>query len=183
MILCMTPFCPASEGLTPEPGKDFGYAINCAMERLREGDWAFILDHDVSLTTRGAWFRALEAAVSRYPEAGFFTPMRYPANTRWLQPKEALKSYDVREHRKMGEELAAKYRGQIEDVTDFEKLDGGLPSAGLWLVSKNAWKEVGGFKPGFKHENVDYDFHKRVRSFGRRVYLLRDVYLFHAKGL
>lgn len=183
MIICAVPFCASNEGTVPEAGKDYGHAINQFMERLWDDDWAFIVDHDCHLETRGAWFRALERAVARFPEAGFFTPMRFPANTRWLAPKEALKSYDVREHRKLGEELAAKYRDQIEDVTDYEKLDGGLPAAGIWLVSKRVWREVGGYKNGFKQENVDYDFHARVRAAGRRVYLLREVYLFHAKGL
>ena len=69
------------------------------------------------------------------------------------------------------------------DVTEWEKLESGLPSAGIFLVSRKAWEQVGGFRAGFKAENIDYDFHRRVRKAGLRAYLLKEVYLFHSKGL
>jgi GT2 family glycosyltransferase len=73
--------------------------------------------------------------------------------------------------------------GVIEDVTEFENLESGLPTAGVFLFSKVVWQKVGGFKGGFKKENIDYDFHRRIRDLGLRVYCIRSVYILHAKGL
>lgn len=187
MIIAATPYCPVAEGAHPEPGRDYGYAINCFFERLRDDDWGFLMEHDVTPPTTRGWYRSLERAVLALPEAGFFTVMRWPAVSKWSQPREVTpkknEQYDVRYHRRIGEELARKYKGQIDDVTEYEKLESGCPTAGIFLCSKKVWAEVGGFKSGFKEEKIDYDFHLKVRSTGRRIYLLRDVYFFHAKGL
>lgn len=183
MIITSTPYCPASEGAAPEPGRDYGYAINCVMERLREHDWLFLYEHDLFLTTR-TWYRRLERAVLQKPNAGFFTVMRYPAVTAWSAPQEAKPGqYDIRYHRKLGAQIEKAYEGRVDDVTEYEKLPSGLATAGIFLVKKAVWAEVGGFKAGFKEEKIDYDFHNRVRATGRKCYLIRDVYMFHAKGL
>ena len=183
MIITSTPYCPVMEGAVPEPGRDYGHAINLVMERLRSDDWLFLYEHDLFLTTR-TWYRSLERATLAKPDAGFFTVMRFPAVTQWCAPIEAKAGqYDIRYHRKLGAQLAKNYEGRIDDVTDYERLPSGLPTAGIFLVRKSVWSEVGGFKAGFKEEKIDYDFHNRVRATGRRCYLIRDVYLFHAKGL
>lgn len=175
-----------AEGAHPEPGRDYGYAINCFFERLRDDDWGFVVEHDLHWTTR-TWFRALERAVLALPRAGFFTVMRWPAVSSWSAPKEAAPAKsernDILYHRRLGTALEKKYKGQIDDVTEYERLESGSPTAGIFLMSKAVWAEVGGFKSGFKEERIDHDMHQKVRSSGRRCYLLRDVYFFHAKGL
>lgn len=186
MIVTGTPYCPVGEGANPEPGRDYGYAINCFFDRLRDDDWGFLVEHDLHFTTRH-WYRALERALAAKPATGFFTAMRWPAVSSWSAPAEArptkAEKYDVRYHRRLGEEIAKKYQGQIDDVTEYEKLESASPTAGIFLVSKRVWAEVGGFKSGFKEERIDHDFHHKVRATGRRIYLLRDVYFYHAKGL
>jgi hypothetical protein len=182
----MTPYCPVKEGATPEPGMDYGYAINECMSRLRDDDWGFIFDHDCHLTTR-FWFRALERAVIAHPDAGLMTTMRWPAVSTWSAPSEArprgAEQYDIRYHRKLGEQIARKYQGRVDDVTAFEALPSASPTAGIFLIPKRVWAEVGGFKSGFKAERIDHDFHIKVRATGRRCLLIRDVYFYHAKGL
>jgi GT2 family glycosyltransferase len=183
VIIAGTPYCPVGEGARPEPGRDYGYAINCFFERLRDDDWGFLIEHDLHWTTR-TWFRRLEHAVRMKPDAGLFTVMRYPAVSSWSAPKEARpRQFDIRYHRKLGEEIAQRYKGLLKDVTDFETLESGCPTAGIFLLSKRVWAEVGGFKSGFKDEKIDYDMHCKVRATGRRCWLIRDVYFFHAKGL
>lgn len=186
MIAVGIPYCPRLEGTVPESGLDLGYAINQFMDRLRDDDWALILDHDLVFATRpDHWYRAMEGYVAANPEAGFFTPYRWPASKRrpWLQPPQVTATYDMRYHRKVGANLAEANRGQLQDITEWEKLPGGNPSAGIFLVRKSVWGEVGGFKNGFKKEGIDHDFHARVRATGRRCYLMKDVYLFHSKEL
>jgi GT2 family glycosyltransferase len=183
MIIAAIPYCPANEGKPkPEPGKDLGYAINQFFDRLRPGDWGLILDHDLMLTTRD-WYRRMERAVLTHPDAGFFTTMRYPAVNLWSVPAgiDKKKIYDIRYHRQLGKHIAEIHEGKIVDVTDWKKLKPAAPTSGIFLVARNVWKKIGGFKNGFKH--IDHDFHKRVMDSGLRCYLMRDVYMYHAKGL
>lgn len=177
MILAMIPYCPATEGTVPEPGKDFGHAINSAFERLWDNDWGLVLDHDLMFTTRD-WYRRLENAVEQKPDAGFFTLFRAPAAeiTSWSQPAGVDPSNpDIGYHWKFGRRLAEQESGRIEDIT------GKDCTAGIFLMSKTVWRQVGGFDSGFKAENIDYRMHRKVVAAGLRAYLIRDVYLFHAK--
>lgn len=177
MILAAIPYCPATEGAVPEPGKDFGYAINQFFDRLRDDDWGLVLDHDLMFTTRD-WYRRLERAVAKYPDAGFFTLMRAPASevTRYSEPKGIDSgSNDMAYHWKFGKRWSAETEGQIDDIT------GQDCTAGIFLMSKRVWTQVGGFDSGFKAEFIDYKMHKKVVAAGLRAYLIRDVYLFHGK--
>jgi GT2 family glycosyltransferase len=181
VIVTAIPYCPDGEGKSTLKGTDLGYAINETAKRLRPEDWLFVFDHDMFFTTR-IWYRQIERHVREEPQAGFFTTMRYPASNLWSMPREiGPKQFDIRYHRSIGGLLAKQYAGQRQDVTDYKKLDPPTPTAGIFLFSKVVWTEVGGFKRGFKR--IDHDFHRRVRATGRRIFLMRDVYLFHAKGL
>lgn len=187
MILPCIPYCPRREGTVPEPGLDLGYAINETMERLRPDDWAFILDHDLSFPLPQArWGRRLETAIAKKPDAGFFTCYRWPASKRkpWLQPREITRrSYDMRYHRDIAVTLDESYGDELQDVTKWETLPGGSPGAGIFLLSRRAWEEVGEFKHGFKKEGIDYDYHERTRAAGLRCFLMKGVYCMHAKEL
>lgn len=183
-ILITVPYCPRHSGSVPEPGMDLGYAINQIMERLAPNDWAFLLDHDLTWFTDYRPF--LLSAIKAQPDAGFFTCYRYPASKRkpWLQPHEITRrTYDLRYHKAVAKQLAYSYGNELQDVTKWEKLPGGSPGAALFLLSKRAWARVGGFKPGFKKEGIDYDFHVRIREAGMRAYLMKSVYCYHAKEL
>lgn len=180
MIIAAIPYCPEHEGRKPEPGLDLGYAINELMERLRDDDWALILDHDLMITTR-TWYRQLERAIREKPDAGFFTCLRWPAVNTWSTPGGVERTFDVRYHRQFGKTLAKANEGELVDVTDWTKLKPPEPTSGIFLVPKKVWREVGGFKNGFKQ--IDHNFHKRVADAGYRVYLMRDVYMYHMKGL
>lgn len=177
MIIAAIPYCPRVEGTVPEPGKDFGYAINSVFERLHADDWLLVLDHDLMFTTRD-WYRRLEAAVAAKPDAGFFTLFRAPASekTKWSEPPGVdAASNDMAYHWKYGKRLAEAESGKLSDITDEEC------TAGIFLMSKAVWRAVGGFDRGFKAEFIDYAMHKKVRAAGYRSYLIRDVYMFHGK--
>jgi GT2 family glycosyltransferase len=185
MIIVFTPYCPNNEGKIPEPGMDLGYANNECMRRLLPKDWGFFLEHDLSPTTPN-WYRHLEFAVKSKPEAGFFTAMRWTGPPGWCVPNfkevplKQLLSWNF--HRKYGQKLEDECWGKLQDITEYEKLPGGNASAGIFLVSKSVWEEVGKFKNGFKSEHIDYDFHRRVRSAGYRGYLISGLYFYHQKG-
>ena len=179
MIIAAIPYCPRDEGSVPGPGLDLGHAINQHFERIRDDDWLLTLDHDLMLTTRD-WYRRLERAIEQQPDAGFFTLMRAPASTAtlWSQPEGVKRnSTDIVYHRTFGRELAARENGHLEDVTDKNV------TAGIFLMKKIVWRAVGGWKNGFKAESIDYDMHRRIRSAGYRIYLIRDVYCHHSKFL
>ena len=157
------------------------------MRRLLPEDWGFFLEHDLFPTTSN-WYRHLELAVKSKPDAGFFTAMRWAGPPGWLVPEftkkvPKTKLHDWRFHRKYGRRVESNLWGQLKDITEYEKLSGGRPSAGIFLVSKSVWEDVGGFKNGFKDEQIDYDFHRRVRDAGYRGYLISGLYFYHQKGV
>jgi len=192
MIVAGVPYCPEDEGTDPEPGMDLGYAMNKFMGMLGEDDWGFLIDHDLLFTTR-VWYRQLEAVIRDKPDAGFFTVLRFPTAVDWYKPKikkdrsytedKVRRVFDLRWHRHIGKMLADKKFSEIQDVTEWERLKGGSKGAGIFLISKRVWHEVGGFKNGFKTEKIDQDMYSRVRDAGRRIYLMKGFYMFHLKDL
>jgi len=188
MIIVFTPYCPKNEGKSPKPGMDLGYANNECMSRLNPDDWGFFLEHDLLATTSN-WYRHLELAVKSHPEAGFFTTLRWPGpkQSRWSIPDFSKSGKKVRamtwkDHKKWSQKLEKRCWGDFQDVTVSEKLPGGNPTSGIFLLSRRVWKEVGGFKNGFKEAQIDHDFHRRVREAGYTIYLMRGLYFYHQKG-
>lgn len=188
LIIVFTPYCPEEEGEFPMPGLDLGYANNECMCRLKSDDWGFFLEHDLFPTTP-KWYRHLELAVKSCPEAGFFTAMRWPGppEIEWCLPdfgisRKRIDAMTWKDHRGYGQRLESDHWGDLKDVTESEKLPGGDPTAGIFLVSRRVWEEVDGFKSGFKSAQIDYDFHRRVRSAGYSIYLISGLYFYHQKG-
>lgn len=159
MILCMTPFAP---------GMNLGAAYNRAMELLPEDGWAAFLDHDAMWTTR-EWYRQIAEAISFRPSAGAFTAVSNRIARRWQQAGNK-DSHDVKLHRRFGAERL-KTRTLL-DITSTHGF-GGV----VIVISKQAWREVGGFVDGMLC--VDHRMHFALRDAGRRVWLIEGLYVYH----
>src|SRR5262245_63566171 len=82
---------------------NLGLAYNEEMERLPEGGWAVLLDHDVMFTTF-EWARQIEAAIRMEPR-GSFTGVTNRIFCPWQQAREANKeNHDILYHRRVGSE-------------------------------------------------------------------------------
>lgn len=160
--------------------KDLGTAYNELLERLKEGDWAALIDHDAVWTTT-VWHEQIARAIEENPEAGLFVSRVSNVGCWWMrQPGVGRGQHDMAYHRLLGARLAEEKGSSVIDVTDFEKIEGGRvqPLSGtLMVISKIAWQAVHGFKKGFL--TVDNDMHHRIRKAGFRVLILEGVYLYH----
>lgn len=157
---------------------NLGRAYNRIMETLPLGGWACLLDHDAMFTS-GVWYRQLVDAIEREPR-GTFTAVTNrigdPDDKRphWQRAEHPDRdSNDVAAHRKYGESRVEI--PTLRDVTDDFFMLGGV----LILISRESWKEMGGFKDGLR--GVDYAAHIALRKAGRRIFCIDGLYLYHWK--
>jgi GT2 family glycosyltransferase len=154
-----------------DPGKNLGAAYNAEMRRIGERDWMCFLDHDAMWTTR-SWYRQIAEAMSRLGSAGAFTAVTNRVGARWQRVGDPA-NHDMRYHRRLGQELAARYGSKTRDVTDASPRLSGV----VIVISKLAWTHIGGFASGFL--GVDNRMHEELRRVGRKVYLLPGLYVYH----
>ena len=160
MIVCGVPFSPTM---------NLGAAYNEFMGLLPEGAWGALLDHDAVFTTR-LWYGQLEEAIAFKPDAGLFVAVTNRIAPAWQQAGQS-ECHDMAVHRKFGAERAAKNRTLL-DVTG-TKGPGGV----LMVLSKTAWRDVGGFPDGMAC--VDHAMAFAQRDAGRKVWLMEHVFLQH----
>jgi GT2 family glycosyltransferase len=153
--------------------KNLGRAYNEVMSRLLPDDWVVFIDHDALWTTRD-WYRQLTAVIAASPDAGLITAVTNrvgPCSRRQISPG-APKGHDMREHFAFGAKQRDRYKNSLEDVTK-----GPVISGVVMCLSRSTWQEMGGFASGFF--GVDNDAHRAICALGKRIYLMRGLYVYH----
>jgi hypothetical protein len=150
---------------------NYGRALNEHMDLIPEGAWGCFLDHDAAWTTRD-WYRQILEAIAFRPEAGLFTAVASRIGPRWQRAGER-DSHDMTRHRAIGEERARSNRTLL-DATDTKGI-GGV----VMVISKDAWRSVGGFVDGMRC--VDHMMHFAQRAAGRSIYVIESLYVYHAR--
>lgn len=153
-----------------DPGMNYGRALNEEMELLPDGDWAIFLDHDAAFTTT-RWHPQIEEAIASQPNAGLFTAVTNRIAPRWQRAGDR-ECHDMAVHRAFGAERA-KIRTLL-DATDTKGV-GGV----VMVISKEAWRSVGGFVDGMRC--VDHMMHFAQARAGRKVYVIEGLYVYHAR--
>lgn len=150
--------------------RNLGAAYNASMELLPDDGWACFLDHDMMLTTR-EWYRQLVEVIEFLPKAGAFTAVTNRIGAHWQRAIEADRNnHDIKYHRELGQKRLA--RRSVLDVTQTKGF-GGV----LICVSKQAWRDAGGFADGLLC--VDHSLHFGLVRAGYSVYLLESLYVYH----
>lgn len=169
MIHTYIPYAPE------EQGNNLGWAYNNFMELIPDNDWACFLDHDATFTTR-YWYYQLEKIIKDNPSFGLFTSMtnRIRPGSYQLFPDIPQDIHDIKYHRKVGNLIKEKYNTSIQDITQPPRHD---LSGVVILLSKDTWKNVGGFIDGFL--GVDNNIHKKCRDSKIKVGLMLGVYVYH----
>lgn len=148
--------------------KNYGRACNDSMGLLPEDAWLIVMDHDAMPTTR-EWYRQIAEAIAFKPEAGAFVAMTNRIAAPWQRIGDR-NYHDMLQHRRFGEERL-KVRTLL-DITD-TKGWGGV----LFALSKQTWREVGGFVDGMAC--VDHCMHFAIQKTGKRIYLMEGLYVYH----
>lgn len=151
--------------------RNLGRAYNEIMERLSPGDWGCFLDHDAVFTTR-EWYGQIKRAVQDNPQGGLFTAVTNRIGRKSQIPPGAPAGHDMRDHRVFGAQLAKQHGHSVRDITRESPLSGVV-----MVISREAWKAIGGFKSGFF--GVDNAAHRDVARSGRRVYMMPGLYVYH----
>lgn len=151
---------------------NLGRAYNRSMVLLSDDAWACFLDHDAMFTTP-FWHEQLLRAIEHNPETGAFTAVtnrvgNVQQTAGFIDPND----HDMMDHRRFGESLFRTYEARCDDITMGEPLSGVLI-----VISKRAWKRIGGFRDGFL--GVDNQMHLDMRRIGLRVMILRGLYVYH----
>ena len=151
---------------------NLGRACNEAMERVPDGGWGVLMDHDIHLTTP-YWFAQIEEAIACRPDAGAFCVVTNRIASPWQQAPEGIAAGDSLEaHYRVGEGRRA--RRTLTDIT-CTKGYGGV----LQAVSKAAWREAGGYADGMYC--VDHSIFFRMKAAGRRIYMIDGLYVLHRR--
>lgn len=164
------------------PERKLAKAYNGIMERLHEDDWICFIDHDAVWTTY-TWYVQILDYIKKYPEAGLFVartnrigqPTQVPNAVRG-KPGYSIpgNSHDMRDHRDFGRAQQTTYYLDVIDRTSR------VTSGVVIVTSKQTWKKAGGFNE--KREDLggcDTDYHRRMRPIGKKVYIMKGVYVYH----
>lgn len=152
---------------------NLGAAYNAEMARLDEGDWAVFVDHDALAGLTRQWIQVIEEAIHFMPAAGAFVAVTNRIDAVWQRAKEAdSENHDIGYHTKIAHERLS--RRTLLDITDTKGF-GGV----CFAVSKDAWRDAGGFAEGVLC--VDHSLHFGLQRIGRRVYLLENLYVYHRR--
>lgn len=150
--------------------RNLGRAYRETLARLRPEDHCVFIDHDAIWTTRD-WYRLLLEAIARYPDAGLFGAMTNRIGNKQQIPRGAPPGHDMQAHRRFGKELQDAHGSDAIDVTNAHLL------SGVVLCIPAETRRVLPIADGMM--GVDNQMHRDVRRLGKRVYLLRGLYVQH----
>lgn len=168
MIHTYIPYAPSSIN------KNIGAVYNGFMNMISDDDWACFLDHDAMFTTLD-WYKQLEDIVenlsSSHPDARLLTA----CTNRVGNPEQVVQgiepqNHDIYYHRKIGKQRQVEYGSSLREC---EILISGV----VILLSKEVWKQTGGFSDGFL--GVDKDIDNKIRELGYKSYIMDGVYCYH----
>lgn len=151
--------------------RNLGRAYREIIERLKPEDDCCFLDHDACWTTRD-WYQQLQAAIKRYPNAGLFGAVTNRIGNKEQVVPGAPAGHDMAAHRRFGLELQTKHGSEGTDVTDGRMLSG-------VVLCIPAAARAAGFRISDGFFGVDNAMHREARRLGKRVYLLRGLYVQH----
>lgn len=160
-------------GIPWEPGRRLGAAVNRYMETV--SDWALILDWDVSLVNLRWYDICLEHIGRLGPTAGLLSCVTNRIGCPIQRaPGVDTATDDMEYHRRFALDIERAHAGQAEDVTDGRWKLSGL----FFLTHRSVWDKI---KPAPAGKFIGFDnwYHDRVQEAGYRIYVMRDLYVYH----
>ena len=159
------------------PGNNLGYAYNEAMTTYVK-DWVLFIDHDL-LLINPHWYDICMAAINSVGhDAGWITCYTNRIGCKYqIAPSIDRKNNDVLYHRKYAKDLYIKNRGSLKDVTDAK----GCRFSGFFMLThKKAWEAAGKFNERCGLFGVDVQYCSNLKTKGYRLYIMQDLYVYHA---
>lgn len=154
--------------------KNFGLAVNQAIEGLPEQDWICLRDIDTVPPYHEEFIKQCEELANNPKGFSLIGCMTNRLGLPWQLVPNMFTEKNMDVHRAKAKELS-----QIKSIKPLNGLQivGGL----LMLFSKDTWRKAGKFPEGgieIKGKFVDYHFSKAVSKFGK-LGIAEGIYLFH----
>ena len=151
---------------------NIGEEYNRIMKSCPE-DWVGFMDHDLFIANPH-WYKIFTEAISVLGDkAGYIGCMTNRVGSP-LQRLEAQRNNDIAYHKKFAEGVYKEHGNAVQDVTDSQF----SPSALMFVTSKKAWYEVGGFRETGLI-GVDTNYVGKLKAKCYKIYLLKGLYVYH----
>lgn len=157
--------------ITPYLTGDIGKGINDTIRELPEDSWICLRDIDTMflLPEQPMWLESLVRSNPSYDVIG--ASCNRLGSTYQLFNDEVSEDPDIRNHIEIAKYAHANWGNNIEEVPL------GVPLAGFFLLfRKSLWNEI-----PFEERSIQFDliFSNTLHEQGKRLGLLRGIYLFH----
>lgn len=154
--------------------KDIGDSYNQFMELLPNADdWACFTDGDAMFTVRGFGHK-IQEVITANPDIHTFTCMTNRVMTPYQRDMEHWAINDMSSLWNIGQAQWDANGTEVQDITDDQ------PFSGVMIMTqKKTWVDIGGFKEGIGMLGVDNQFHLSTKEHGKRVGLMKGIYLMH----
>ena len=154
--------------------KNFGLAVNQAIEGLPDQDWICLRDIDTFPPYHEEFIKQVEEIANSNSGYSLIGCMTNRLGLTYQLVKGMFNEWDAKVHRAKAKELAEK--------KTIKKLSSGQTVGGvLMLFPKSVWLRAGKFPEGgisINNNFVDYHFSKAVGKFGK-LGIAEHIYVFH----
>lgn len=153
--------------------KDLGKAYNQYMDLLpNDDDWACLMDGDIAFLISD-YGHVIAEIVEENKDTGLFTCFASRVGNLDQCYNNVMSSDpNMLNHRSIALNQRDTQRKKLKELTSFI-------SGHLMLVQKSTWKEVGKFPEGVGILAVDNKFSKRILKSGKKIQLMRGIYVLH----
>jgi len=155
--------------------KNLGAAYNQAMRELpNDDDWCAIMDYD-TMFLHPFFAKQISDIIHKYPDTGMFTCVtNRTGNIRQRFAGIISENGDIRHHRRIAEKL---YNQSYLHINELNRTISGY----LMVIQKKTWNKIK-FRERQDSTNilgVDIDFGKSLLAAGKKIILMKGVYIFH----
>ena len=154
-------------------------SYNSFMELLPDNGWAVFRDGD-TLFLDSHYGQIIENAIKDNPDTDCFTCF----TNRIACPKQTFMIYngdDIVKHRQIAKMLREKFGSNCEDFS--KPVIPNIMSGMVMILSKKAWKKIGGFKKWKPDYNdmlgVDNKLHLDLKKHNFKIKLIKGLYIYH----
>lgn len=152
--------------------KQLAKYYNSVMDMYPDEDYVCFSDADSMYTSNDIGHK-LKSIVEANPDYGLLTCVTNRVGCPYQLVQNMWWDERINEHWRVGEFLWQEYGTDVYDITTLQPLSGVL-----MLINVGAFKQTGGFS-GKGMLGVDNSIHRTFAAHGKKVGLMRGIYLIH----
>lgn len=152
--------------------KNYGKELNETMAMIAEGDWCAIMDWDCMLLTSDQ-IENIYHYVGSFPGTGMFVAPSGRCGS--IQQRLEMCDFDsqgdiIKHHNKA--------QNVLKQRLETKEMNANI-SGYFMIISKATWNEIK-FNEELQILSVDRDYARRLISAGKRILLMKNIYIWHS---